>query len=210
MTVSMSSPTGFDPAYGARHMVAGTPDWNQCPYHPRGTWERALAFMSQGFHPEPADLKALQEWQKLSHAQRVGYMSQQRRQRIHIAWYAWQVLQPGEVLVSRKLAQRIAQLDGAPGYHAVEQTLRSFTPMTLGGNFTYGNNNPNQRQVHRMYVSYAGIQGHYFSRTAQALEEYRVESMRLIRQSRRRSASHALKRRQTPRNHFGRFTRSNV
>ena len=53
----------FDPARAP--LRDGEPDYNVHPYHPRGTWRRALLFLSLGYRPSAEDLAALAEWNTL-------------------------------------------------------------------------------------------------------------------------------------------------
>lgn len=159
----------FDPGRGRRLLVHGTPDWAVYPYHRPGTWERALVFMSAGYHPEPEDLAALEAWSRRPELERSAYLRKARATRSAVTQAAFQALERGEVLGADQLSRRIAGQPGVPHNNAAREVLKTVLPWSPEDGVVPSS------VVHKMYMADGGGRpGHYFARRADTLLEFRA------------------------------------
>ena len=189
----------FDPGRGRRLLVHGTPDWAVYPYHRPGTWERALVFMSAGYHPEPEDLAALEAWSRRPELERSAYLRKARATRRAVTQAAFQALERGEVLGADQLSRRIAGQPGVPHNNAAREVLKSVAPTDPEAVTTPSS------VVLKMYMADGGGRpGHYFARRADTLLEFRA-ARKAWQRKKGRATALAIDHTSRPRDWHGRY-----
>lgn len=164
----------FDPARAP--LRDGEPDYNIHPYHPRGTWRRALLFLSLGYRPSAEDLAALAEWNTLDKFQRKAILERDRDRRATTISAAREALEPGEVLGAYALGQRIGGAPGVPHAKAAATILRALPGVAEGRGAGMG-------LVRRHITGPGGPPGHFLARApsdfAPFIDQRRANYVRL-------------------------------
>ncbi|WP_115685275.1 hypothetical protein [Corynebacterium senegalense] len=152
-------------------------DYHEAPCHAPGTWQRALASLAAGCTPEPADASALAVWDRNPGIPTAAQLERgmptkaelvraQNSLRRRVVTAAVGALDKGEVVGSRTLARRIANMPGIPGVKHTTQLLMALPPeYTL-----YARNGG---QLTKRYITnIGGKPGHFFSRSARNFEPF--------------------------------------
>ncbi|AGS34036.1 hypothetical protein B841_02765 [Corynebacterium maris DSM 45190] len=174
----------FDPAHAHHLLKPGEPDPAQFPAHARGTWRRALLFLSLGYRPEGEDVADLERWTALSVDDRREELARHNRDREAVKAAAVKELASKEVASATALARRLSECPGLPHADQITALLETLAPIDPTGEGTRSNTGGT---VKRLYIHPRdGRPGHYVSRSARALRGYAETAQRDAQRAHRR------------------------
>ncbi|GEM_PF-1625855 len=156
------------------------------PYHPHGSWQRALLHQSLGLPVDDADTQALARWDwhpvtltagdyKSGVVSKTALLRQQLRVTGAVIDAATAVLDTSEVVGSHELARRVAGMPGVPPIDRTVGVLKACRPSNHTVNTLKGGTT--RRRMYKRYIdTHSGRPGHFFTRRVGNFDRFIAES----------------------------------
>lgn len=143
-------------------LPVGTPDWTQFPYHPPGSWERALVYLAAGYRPTDEDMDALHTWNGLSNRQQQDYLNRAREFRLAVLEAAVQPLQDNSPLTLDELVSAVSDSTQLGSPQDLASVFRAILTMNMAPNPE--DTNGLTTRVKHIYLDHRyTVQGHYYA-----------------------------------------------